>query len=380
MKTPDERPSEPILERDGSEQDRNPEDQVDASADMDALDKSQEDIEGTLKGYSDDSDADEIIKEGRKNVAEGENNLSDLETEISEEDYEEILNKMMGNNESELTNEEKKKIKGIGVEVAENIKNNKRIVEWKTKEKEEKEIEIGEKKAEFEEKLFKKEIKESGEEIARKKKEIEKTIKESTEKYEDMEKRFKDLLSQNEVCNLLKDDEKAELMEILGSLSAVIRNEVDLRKLEYIETKFNNPDGLLEDHAYRIAEIENLERASDFFETGLLRLGEEEGDLLEKFMEFLKDHPELLKYAALIALLAGFAFLAEPAAEAIVATGIMIKAATVLKSAAIIGSLFAAYALTDEKQRDKFMSWITGTGKVPDWAWIGLDKYGEEKK
>ena len=97
-------------------------------------------------------------------------------------------------------------------------------------------------------------------------------------------------------------------------------------------------------------------------------------------MEFLKDHPELLKYAALIALLAGFAFLAEPAAEAIVATGIMIKAAAVLKSAAIIGSLFAAYALTDEKQRDRFMSWITGTGKVPDWAWLGLDKYGEEKK
>ena len=170
-------------------------------------------------------------------------------------------------------------------------------------------------------------------------------------------------------------------MKILGSLSAVIKNEIDLTKLEYIEAELDNPDKLLRDHSYRLAKIENLEKAVDFFENGLEKLGEEEGNLLEQFLEWLKKHPELLEAAALIALAAGFAFLAEPAAEAIAATGITLKLAGAVKSAAIMGCLMAGHALADEKQRDKFMAWITGTGKVPDWAWWGsTHKYEQERK
>lgn len=429
METPDEKSSETVSEQDERGQDGSPENETSINDDMDKIDKSQEGVEGILNEYPDDFEADEIIEEGRENVAEGRNNLSDFEKEklekeykgvcrkilknqsLSEEDegvlekmgeteketaeklereYEKICKKINKNqtlpeNERErLSEREEGMLKEIGVIVSDIIIEDEKFTVWRDKDEGGKKVDIKDKNDRFKENLEFKEgekaIKEAKEEIAEKRDKIEKAVEESIEKYEDMEERFKNLLSQDEACNMLKEGDKKDLKEILGSLSEVFKNEIDLSKLEYIETELNNPEKLLRDHSYRLEKIEGLEKAVDFFENGLERLGEEEGDLLEKFLEFLKNHPELLKAAALIALAAGFLFLAEPAAEAIAATGIMLKVGAALKSAAIIGSLFAAYALTDEKQRDRFMSWITGTGKVPDWAWMGLDKYGEEKK
>ncbi|MEA2098292.1 MAG: hypothetical protein U9P70_04460 [Patescibacteria group bacterium] len=403
-------------------QDRSPEDQVD----MGKINENQGRVEGTLSG---DPDVDRTIEKGGENTAEGGDNLSDFEKKKLEEEYVEVCRKILKNqslsdgdkeilekigateketterlekeyeeickkinknqtlpeNEREnLSEKEEGMLKDIGVIVMDIIEEDEKFTIWRNKDKEDKEVDIKDKNDRFKENLeFKKgekEIEEAKEEVAEKRVKIEKAVNESIEKYEDMEDRFKKLLSQDEACNMLKEEDKKDLEEILGSLSAVFKNEIDLSKLEYIETELNNPEKLLRDHSYRLEKIEGLEKAIDFFENGLERLGEEEGDLLEEFLEFLKDHPELLKVAALIALAAGFAFLAEPVADSIAATGIMIKVATALKSTALIGSLFAAYALTDEKQRDKFMAWITGTGKVPDWAWLGLDKYGEEKK
>ena len=284
----------------------------------------------------------------------------------------------------ELEEKEEEQLKEIGIEVGKAIEEDERIAEWKTKGKEEKEDAIEKKNIEFKEtfefKKDKKEITEAREEIAKKEKEINKAVEESVKRYKEMEDRFKNLLSQDGGCDILEKEDKKELMEILGSLSAVIRNEIDLTKLKYIKAELDNPEKLLEDHAYRMAKIENLEKAADFFENGLEKLGEEEGSLLEEFLKFLKDHPELLTAAVLIALAA---VLAEPAVEAVAGAGIILKLAGAIgavKSAGVIGTLLVGYALTDEKQRDKFMAWICGTGKVYDFAWWGLDKYGEEKK
>ncbi|MCK4592198.1 hypothetical protein KAT63_02020 [Candidatus Parcubacteria bacterium] len=384
MKNPDKKLLETASEQ-GAENQTAEDIETQIKSDSCNVNESQKNIEEILEEEQGNPKADEIIKEGRKNVRDSEENLSDFETEISEEDHKEILSKMMGDNKEKLTSKEEKIVEEIGMAVEKDIKNNRRIAEWETKDDEKKEDAIEEKDLEFKERFeFKKgkrEIEESRIEVAKKKKEIKKAVKESTEKYKDMEEKFKNLLSQNEVCNLLEKDEKEELMGILGSLSTVIKNEIDLRKLEYIEAKLDNPDKLLENHAYCIVEIENLEKAALFFDKGLERLGEEEGDLLEKFLKFLKDHPELLKYATLIALAVGFVSLAAPAAEVIAETGIMLKLAGAVKSAAIIGCLMAGYTLIDEKKRDGFMAWITGTGKVPDWAWFFSDyKYGQESK
>lgn len=381
MENPDKKPPETASEQGGENLTKDSETRIEA--DLNELTGSQENIEETLKEEQGNFEADEIIEEGRENVSDGEECLSDFEKEKLEKEYEKICKKI--NSNEKLSEEEEKKLKEIGIGVGDIMKEDVKFTAWRNKEQKEKKDAIEKKNIKFKEtfelKKDKKEIKEAKEEITEKKKEIEKSVKESIEKYKEMEDGFRDLLSQNEVCDILKKEDKEDLMKILGSLSAVIRNEIDLTKLEYIETELDNPDKLLRDHSYRLAKIENLEKAVDFFENGLEKLGEEEGNLLEQFLEWLKEHPELLEVAALIALAAGFAFLAKPVAEAIAGTGIVLKLAGAVKSVAVIGSLFAAYALIDEKQRDKFMAWITGMGKVPDWAWWGsTHKYEQEKK
>ena len=379
MTNPDKAP-DTVPIQDLEKTDKNPENQI--QNDMNKVEEGRGRVGEILEGEG-GSKADEIREESMENVNKGRECSSDFEKEKLEKEYEEICKKI--NKNEELSEEEEKMLKEIGIGVGDIINEDTEFTVWRNKEKKDKEDAIEKKNIEFKKafefKKDKKEIKEAGEEITEKKKEIEKAVKESIEKYKEMEDGFKDLLSQNEVCDILKKEDKEDLMKILGSLSAVIGNEINLTKLEYIEAELDNPDKLLRDHPYRLAKIENLEKAADFFDNGLEKLGEEEGALLEQFLEWLKEHPELLEAAALIALAAGFAFLAEPAAEAIAATGITLKIAGAVKSAAVMGCLLAGYALIDEKQRDKFMAWITGTGRVPDWAWWGsTHKYEQEKK
>ncbi|MCK4891561.1 MAG: hypothetical protein KAS78_02740, partial [Candidatus Pacebacteria bacterium] len=269
MENPDKKPPETASEQGGENLTKDSETRIEA--DLNELTGSQENIEETLKEEQGNFEADEIIEEGRENVSDGEECLSDFEKEKLEKEYEKICKKI--NSNEKLSEEEEKKLKEIGIGVGDIMKEDVKFTAWRNKEQKEKKDAIEKKNIKFKEtfelKKDKKEIKEAKEEITEKKKEIEKSVKESIEKYKEMEDGFRDLLSQNEVCDILKKEDKEDLMKILGSLSAVIRNEIDLTKLEYIETELDNPDKLLRDHSYRLAKIENLEKAVDFFENGL---------------------------------------------------------------------------------------------------------------
>ena len=415
MSSPDKTSPETLLEQDPEKLIQDPEKLI--QDDMDEVEGGQRRVGEILEGEGGDPEAEKIRKESRGNVDAGKKNLSDFEKEkyerilekidrgeelpeeeqeTIEKEYERIYKKINRNerlpeNEREgLSENEKEMLKKIGTEVNDVMEEDESFTVWREEKEKYKKTEIKSKNNEFKKTLGleetselkkgEKEIKEAREEITKKRKKIEEITKKSIEEYKEMEDEFGKILKQDKACDILNEKEKDELQRILSSLSAVVKNEIDITKLKYIEAELDHPDKLLRDHPYRLAKIRSLEEAADFFDNGLERLGEKEGDLLEKFLEYLKDHPELLEIATLIALLAGFALLAEPAAEVIAGTEIMLKIAGAVKSAAILGSLVIGYTLLDEKQRDWIAKSLTGT-EVPNWAWLFSEyKYGQETK
>ncbi|MDF1497848.1 MAG: hypothetical protein P1P85_00625 [Patescibacteria group bacterium] len=280
-----------------------------------------------------------------------------------------------------------------------------------------KKAKIEERQEYFREKLNEQEIHNqeiTAENIAKNYKELEKKLKDQIVQETEA---YVNLTSLQETESLFNENGKERMQKAIESLKKSNQIALNLERLEYYRLACDNDNlkFLIEEHHiekdYTIRMLEEALKAYDkvlqLLEKEEEALSPEEKGILTELFKKIKDNPKMT-IIALLAILAGLGLvmygpgllaamstiLAEKGGEEIAKTiaekvieesGKEAEKKVVLAGAGAfvggVGLLGAICTLFDEEKRDKFVTFLCGTGKVYDYAWWGSShKYDREIK